>query len=214
MEDTINGGVEAAEFIGCNIKPSDKLYETFMNSILKTIYDANKRDRTESIMFNTEFVPAENLGVKHAKWDKEDGYKVPRKCYNSYFYLVEDPTTTVVDKFILHGKKFTQYLDGGSALHCNLNEHLTKVQYRKLMDIAIQTGCPYFTFNVPNTVCKDCGHISKMRLKACPKCGSTNLDWATRVIGYLKLVSSFSEPRQEEEHERYYADLPEGEINA
>ena len=99
-------------------------------------------------------------------------------------------------------------------MHCNLNEHLTKVQYRKLMDIAIQTGCPYFTFNVPNTVCKDCGHISKMRLKACPKCGSTNLDWATRVIGYLKLVSSFSEPRQEEEHERYYADLPEGEINA
>lgn len=210
----INGGVEAAEFLGCSIKPNDALYESFMNHILKTIYEANKRDRTHKIMFNTEFVPAENLGVKHAKWDTEDGYNVPRKCYNSYFYLVEDSTTTIVDKFILHGKKFTQYLDGGSALHCNLDEHLTKAQYRKLMDIAIQTGCPYFTFNIPNTVCRDCGHISKMRLKACPKCGSKNLDYATRVIGYLKLVSSFSEPRQEEEHERYYANLPEGEANA
>lgn len=205
----INGGVEAAEFLGCEIKPTDSTYETFMNSILKTIFEANKRDRTVKLMFNTEFVPAENLGVKHAKWDTEDGYKVPRKCYNSYFYLVEDPTTTIIDKFILHGKKFTQYLDGGSALHCNLNEHLTKAQYRKLMDIAIQTGCPYFTFNIPNTVCRNCGHISKMRLKACPKCGSDKLDYATRVIGYLKLVSSFSEARQREEHERYYANLPE-----
>ena len=212
----INGGVEAAEFIGCTIKPDDSLYEEFMNAVLKTIYAANKRDRTAKVMFNTEFVPAENLGVKHSKWDKEDGYKVPRKCYNSYFYLVEDPTTTIIDKFILHGKKFTQYLDGGSALHANLDEHLTKAQYRKLMDIAIQTGCPYFTFNIPNTVCKDCGHISKMRMRACPKCGSKNLDYATRVIGYLKLVSSFSEARQEEEHERYYANLPEktGETNA
>lgn len=205
----INGGVEAAEFLGCEIKPTDTYYETFMNHVLKTIYEANKRDRTVKLMFNTEFVPAENLGVKHAKWDTEDGYKVSRPCYNSYFYLVEDPTTTIIDKFILHGKKFTQYLDGGSALHCNLDEHLTKLQYRKLMDIAIQTGCPYFTFNVPNTVCRDCGYISKMRLKKCPKCGSENLDYATRVIGYLKLVSSFSEPRQKEEHERYYANLPE-----
>lgn len=150
---------------------------------------------------------AENLGVKHAKWDKRDGFVVPRDCYNSYFYLSEDPKTTIIDKFILHGKQFTQYLDGGSALHANLNEHLTKEQYKFLMDLAIRTGCPYFTFNIPNTVCKDCGHISKMRLKKCPKCGSENLDWATRVIGYLKLVSSFSEARQKEEHERYYAEV-------
>lgn len=148
---------------------------------------------------------AENLGVKNAKWDKRDGYTVPRACYNSYFYLVEDPTTSVLDKFVLHGRQFTQYLDGGSALHCNLDEHLSKDQYRLLMDYAIKTGCPYFTFNIPNTVCRDCGHISKHKLTKCPKCGSENLDWATRVIGYLKLISSFSEARQKEAAKRYYA---------
>ena len=56
---------------------------------------------------------AENLGVKNAKWDKEDGYFVPRECYNSYFYLVEAETCNLADKFILHGKKLTKYLDGG-----------------------------------------------------------------------------------------------------
>ena len=143
--------------------------------------------------------------VKNAKWDAQSGYVVPRACYNSYFYLVEDESVNPLDKFIMHGQDFTRYLDGGSALHCNLDEHLTKDQYLKLMRFAIKTGCPYFTFNIPNTVCRDCGHISKHRLKKCPKCASENLDWATRVIGYLKLVSSFSEARQKEESKRYYA---------
>lgn len=173
--------------------------------MLKVIYDENKADRSDGIMFNTEYVPAENLGVKNAKWDKQDGFVVPRDCYNSYFYVVEDPTKPL-DKFMLHGSKMTQYLDGGSALHLNLEEHLDKEQYRKLMDVAIKTGCPYWTVNVPNTICNDCGHISKHHLHKCPKCGSENLDYATRVIGYLKRVSSFSEARQKEAAKRYYAD--------
>lgn len=201
----INGLIEAAEFMGCEIRSTDKNYETFINDVLGTTYRLNKEDRDENCMFNTEYVPAENLGVKNAYWDSRDGYVAPRECYNSYFYLVEDEETDPVEKFILHGKKFTQYLDGGSALHCNLNEHLSKEQYLKLLDIAIKTGCPYFTFNIPNTVCRDCGHISKRKLNTCPKCGSTKIDWATRVIGYLKLVSSFSEARQKEEHKRFYA---------
>ena len=204
----INGLVEAAEFLGCKIRPDDENYRQFANDVLKLISDMNKADREEGIMFNTEYVPAENLGVKNAKWDKRDGLSVPRACYNSYFYLVEDPGTSVLDKFILHGKQFTQYLDGGSALHCNLDEHLSKEQYRMLLDYAIKTGCPYFTFNVPNTVCQDCGHISKHKLTKCPKCGSEHLDYATRVIGYLKLISSFSEARQKEAARRYYAEVP------
>lgn len=201
----IQGLVEAAEYLGCAITSDSIHYKHFVNSVLNTIHTLNKEDRTTECMFNCEYVPAENLGVKNAKWDKQDGLFSPRNCYNSYFYLVEDQYTNPLDKFIMHGKEFTQYLDGGSALHCNLEEHLTKDQYKQLMRFAIKTGCPYFTFNIPNTVCKDCGYISKHRLSECPKCNSKNLDYATRVIGYLKLVSSFSEARQKEEHERYYA---------
>lgn len=156
-------------------------------------------------MFNTEYVPAENLGVKNASWDKKDGYWVPRDCYNSYFYRVEDEGCSITDKFILHGNKLTRYLDGGSALHCNLSEHLSVEQYRKLLRFAVKTGCTYFTFNVPNTICNDCGHISKRYLSKCPKCGSDNIDYATRVIGYMKRVSKFSAPRIKEAHMRYYA---------
>lgn len=199
----INGFVEGAEFLGIDISPNEQ-YFAYGESILKPIYEENRKARTSEVMFNTEFIPGENLGIKNAKWDKKDGYIVPRDCYNSYFYKVEDESCNLIDKFILHGKRLTKYLDGGSALHANLEEHLSKPQYKKVMDIAINTGCSYFTFNIPNTVCNDCGFITKHNLPKCPKCGSDNVDYLTRIIGYLKRVSKWSEARQKEAKTRYY----------
>ena len=202
----VNGLTEAAEFLGLEISPN-KEYNDFVNSILETINVCNRKDRTPEAMFNTEFVPAENLAAKNYKWDKKDGYFVSSKhnLYSSYFYNPEDVNVSVIDKFKLHGENFVKYLDGGSALHMNLQEHLTKEQYRQLLNVAAHYGTNYFTFNVRNTVCNDCGHISKDTLTECPKCGSRNIDYLTRVIGYLKRVSSFAEPRQVEAEHRYYA---------
>lgn len=199
----INGFVEGAESLGIKISPNEEYFQ-YGETILKPIYEENKKARTKEIMFNTEFVPAENLGVKFAKWDKEDGYKVPRDCYNSYFYIVEDENTNVIDKFILHGDRLTRYLDGGSAAHINLKEYLTKDQYVKLLKNAILVGCSYFTFNIPNTICNKCGNISKHMLKKCLMCGGEDLDWITRIIGYLKRIAKFSEPRQKEAGKRHY----------
>lgn len=199
----VNGVIEAAEFLGIPVN-DNPTYREFMQSILKTISDENRKARTKELMFNTEFVPAENLGVKYANWDRKAGYVVPRDCYNSYFYAVEDTSLTVLDKFKLHGKEYVQYLDGGSALHMNLDEHLSKEQYRNLLRVAAVNGTNYFTFNIPNTICNDCGHIDKRYLKECPKCGSKNVDYATRVIGYLKRISNFSQARQEEASRRFY----------
>jgi len=109
-----------------------------------------------------------------------------------------------LDRIKLHGKDFVKYLDGGSACHNNISEHLSKEQYRQVMKVAAKYGCNYFTFNVKNTVCNDCGYISKHTLDVCPHCGSHNLDYLTRVIGYLKRISSYSEPRQIEAYARFY----------
>ena len=200
----INGLVEAAEFMGLKITPNDD-YKHFVQGILGLIEKYNKQYRSKDVMFNCEMIPAENVGVKHAKWDREDGYFVPRDCYNSYFYVVEDDSLSVIDKFKLHGAPYIEHLTGGSALHMNLEEHLSKQQYAHLLKVAAQEGCNYFTFNIPNTVCNDCGHIDKRYLKECPHCHSKNVDYMTRIIGYLKRVSNFSQPRQEEAARRYYA---------
>jgi len=202
----VNGLVEAAEFMGIPITDNPQ-YREFVQTVLGLVEKKNKEYRTKEVMFNCEMIPAENVGVKHAKWDREDGYFVPRDCYNSYFYIVEDKSLSVLDKFRLHGAPYIEHLTGGSALHCNLEEHLTQQQYMQLLEVAAKEGCNYFTFNIPNTICNDCGHIDKRYLKECPKCHSHNVDYLTRIIGYLKRVSNFSQPRQEEAARRYYATM-------
>ena len=199
----VNGMVEAAESLGLTISDNEE-YLNFVQGILGTIEYYNKKYRTKDVLFNCEMIPAENVGVKHARWDREDGYYVPRDCYNSYFYIVEDTNTHILEKFRLHGRKYIEHLTGGSALHMNLDEHLSKAQYRQLLRVAAKEGCNYFTFNVPNTLCNDCGHIDKRYLKECPVCHSHNVDYLTRVIGYLKRVSNFSMDRQKEAARRFY----------
>ncbi|WP_438863309.1 anaerobic ribonucleoside-triphosphate reductase [Neptunicella sp.] len=200
----INGMVEAAESHGI-AATNNVEYINFVQKHLKVIYDANKTAKAKyGYMFNTEFVPAENLGVKNAKWDKEDGYFVPRDCYNSYFYVVEDEQINSLDKFQLHGRQLLDYLDGGSALHLNLEEKLEQSGYLHLLNIAAQTGCNYFCVNVKITICNQCECIDKRTLHCCPKCGSKDIDYGTRVIGYLKRVSAFSIGRRTEHALRHY----------
>jgi anaerobic ribonucleoside-triphosphate reductase len=205
----VNGLVEAAEFLGISINDNPQ-YVSFVQQVLGLIETYNKKYRTKDVLFNCEMIPAENVGVKHAKWDREDGYQVPRDCYNSYFYRVEDESLNLLDKFRLHGKKYIEHLTGGSALHANLAEHLSQVQYRQILRVAATEGCNYFTFNIPNTICNDCGHIDKRYLKTCPHCHSSNVDYLTRIIGYMKRISNFSMPRQHEAARRYYA--PAGNV--
>lgn len=200
----INGMVEAAESLGITVN-NNKIYKDFVSKNLKIIYDANKLAKKEfGYLFNTEFVPAENLGVKNAKWDKEDNYLTQRDCYNSYFYAVENESINTLDKIILHGKEIIKYLDGGSALHLNLEEAPNKEGFLKLLNATAKAGCNYFCFNIKITICNNCGIIDKKTVHKCSTCNSTDVDYGTRVIGYLKRVSNFSSERQKEQSLRFY----------
>ena len=203
----VNGIVEAAESLGITIGDNEE-YANFVERILSLIEHYNKKYRSKDLLFNCEMIPAENVGVKHARWDREDGYYVPRDCYNSYFYVVENKNIDPIEKFRLHGRRYIDHLTGGSALHCNLEEHLSQAQYRHLLRVAAQEGCNYFTFNIPNTLCNHCGHIDKRYLSKCSHCESQDVDYLTRIIGYLKRVSNFSIDRQREAERRYYAVMP------
>lgn len=204
----INGLNEAARFLGLEVSNNEEYFE-FLQLILETIKEQNKlhsiHDKKRPFLFNSEVVPAEGLGGKNYNWDKKDGYYVPEdeNLYNSYFYNAHD-NTSVLDKFILHGRKTYQYTDGGSAAHINLSDHLSKTQYLKLIDFAIAQGTNYFTFNIPNSKCNDCGHITKSIMTECPKCGGKHITYYTRVIGYLRPIDKFGEDRQIEAKKRVY----------
>lgn len=205
----INGLNEAARFLGMTVG-NNKEYIEFLQLVLGTIKEQNEthsiHDANRPFLFNSEVVPAEGLGGKNYNWDKEDGYWVPKdeNLYNSYFYDAHDDTS-VLDKFILHGRQTYQYTDGGSAAHINLEDHLSKEQYLKLIDFAIVNGTNYFTFNIPNSKCDDCGYITKHPITECPKCHSNHITQYTRVIGYLRPIKSFGKDRQIEASKRVYS---------
>lgn len=205
----INGLNEAARYLGMTVSNNPE-YIKFLQLILGTIKEQNKlhsvHNRKRPFLFNSEVVPAEGLGGKNYNWDKQDGYWVPEdeNLYNSYFYNAHDDTS-VLDKFILHGRQTYQYTDGGSAAHINLDDHLSKQQYLKLIDFAIENGTSYFTFNVPNSKCEDCGHIIKKPVTVCPKCGKAHITQYTRVIGYLRPIKTFGKDRQIEAAKRVYS---------
>ena len=203
------GYTEAAQFLGMSVS-NNKEYIEFLRFIFGTVKEQNKehsiRDKKRPILFNSEAIPGENLGTKLYENDKKDGYWVPedQNLYNCYFYNPWD-NTSILDKFTLHGKEVAPYCDGGQALHANLDAHLSKAQYLKLIDFSIQEGTNYFTFNIPISECKDCGHVVNAPIEKCPKCGSDKIDYWTRIIGYLRPVSAFSNPRKIEQKKRVYS---------
>lgn len=205
----INGLNEAAKFLGLKVSNNPE-YIKFLQLILGTIKEANKKhsihDKKRPFLFNSEVVPAESLGGKNYRWDKSQGYWVPEdeNLYNSYFFDAHD-NTSVLDKMILHGRQTAQYCDGGSACHINLEDHLSKKQYLKLLEFAVKEGTNYFTFNIPNSKCEDCGYITKHPITECSKCHSKDITQYTRVIGYLRPIKSFGKDRQIEANKRVYS---------
>lgn len=202
----INGLNQAAEFLGlkCN---KNKQYEKFCRNIFSTIKEQNTLHKTKDCMFNTEFTPCESAAIKLYNRDKKDGYWVPKdtNLYASYIFKPNDKDISVLDKIHLHGKEVCgDNLDGGSAAHINLDSHLDKEQYLKILKYAAEEGCKYFTFNVPNSECDDCGFITKHPITKCPKCGSKHISYYDRVIGYLTKISNWSKGRQIEQKTRVY----------
>ena len=203
----INGLNQAWEFLGgkCN---KNKEYEKFCNLIFTTIKEQNQKHKTKELMFNTEFTPCESAAIKLYNRDKNDGYWVPEdtNLYASYIFKPNDKEISILDKIYLHGRTFCgDNLDGGSAAHINLDAHLSVEQYKKLLKYAAEKGCKYFTFNVPNCECKDCGFIAKQPFDKCPKCNSTNISLWDRVIGYLTEIKNWSKGRQIEQKTRVYS---------
>lgn len=206
------GYMEAAQFLGLDISNNGE-YKDFLKLIFNTVSEQNKlhsiHDKKRPFLMNSEAIPGENLGVKLLEWDKKDGYYTPEgaKRYSCYFFNPWNDKVSIIDKLKLHGGDIAKALSGGQAAHLNLDTHLSKEQYKELMHIAMENGTNYFTFNIPMSKCKDCGHVVNAPIKECPKCHSKNIRYYTRIIGYLVAVDNWSEAMQKEFGDRYFSDL-------
>lgn len=201
------GTSAAAEYLGIKISDNED-YKVFCQTLFGFIKEQNTLHKTKKTTWNTEQVPSESAAIKLYDADKKDGYWVPEdiNLYTSYIFKPYDKNLPFMQRIVLHGKNYIgDYLDGGSAAHLNLEEHLSKEQYMKVLAFAAENGCQYLTFNVPNSECEDCGFITKVPISECPKCGSKKIALYDRIIGYLTKIKNWSKGRQIEQKKRVYS---------
>ncbi len=95
---------------------------------------------------------------------------------------------------------FFPIVDGGNILHIWIGEGAPNPKGLKelAMNIALNTQVGYFSFTRDLTICKDEGYVSSGIKKECPKCGSHNVDYLSRITGYLQSVSGWNAGKKQE----------------
>lgn len=73
----VNGVVEAAEYLGIKVSDNPE-YREFIQTVLGTISEENKKARTKELMFNTEFVPKRSGHIKSSLIDLKLPYGTTR----------------------------------------------------------------------------------------------------------------------------------------
>ncbi len=99
---------------------------------------------------------------------------------------------------------FFPIVDGGNIMHIFLGEGYPDPKGVKslALKIAKETQTGYYAFTKDMTVCTDCAHVTMGLMEACEKCSSTNLDYISRITGYLQAVSGWNEGKKQELKDR------------
>jgi len=106
-------------------------------------------------------------------------------------------------------QKFFPLLNGGNMLHVWLGEASPDPEalFNLTKRIATQTHVGYYAYTKDLTVCNDCGSVSALINRACLNCGSTNVEWWSRVTGYYQAVSGWNEGKKRELQDRFRVTL-------
>jgi anaerobic ribonucleoside-triphosphate reductase len=96
--------------------------------------------------------------------------------------------------------RFFPIVDGGNIMHIFLGEGYPDPRgvQSLAMKIAKNTQTGYFAFTKDMTVCKNCAHVTMGLREVCEQCNSDNLDYISRITGYLQAVSGWNAGKRQE----------------
>ena len=175
-------------------------------------YDKCKEYKNNlKLNFGVYFTPAEQLCYKARKiFDKKYGKKcIPNQTqHNDYFTnSMHVPVTTEIGPFdkIDIESELTGYSSAGCITYVEIDDQCTNnlTALEQIIDYAMEKGVPYFSVNLPNDYCIDCGTEILEGQEECPKCGSKNIQKIRRVTGYLTNMKNCNKGKVDEISKRY-----------
>lgn len=161
-----------------------------------------KAGKQYGLNVNIEAIPGEAMAERFCKSDKLlFGEKtVPYEIYSNQTV----PLTEKVDVYDRMDKdgRINLLLTGGGIVHLTIGERITSEQALNLIKYAVKSCCEHFALNLVHSMCED-GHVSEGKYTTCPVCGKPVVDYALRIVGFLRPVSSWSKTRKNEFYNRY-----------
>ncbi len=164
--------------------------------------------KTTGNNYNLEATPAESTSYRLAKLDKEKYpdiicanestfKKGAQPFYTNSTQLPVNFTDDVFEVLELQDEIQTKYT-GGTTLHIFIGEKIKDPQMVKklIKNICDNYRLPYFTITPTFSICSQHGYINGEH-QICPECGN-QCEVYSRVVGYLRPVSSWNEGKQEE----------------
>jgi ribonucleoside-triphosphate reductase len=190
-----NGLNEAVEILGMKVLNEDG--QQFVIDCLELINVTNEKlQKQYKAPHNCEQTPSESSSVKLAEKDTILGFNENKYLLYSNQFIPLTTKADIFDRIRLHGK-FDSMLSGGASLHLNLAQ---KVENSKtiedLIKICAKFGVIYFCLNYNLQLCKN-GHLGVGKSDKCSICGDVIIENLTRIVGYLTVVSSWSNVRRE-----------------
>ena len=169
-----------------------------------------KAGKQYGLNVNIEAIPGEAMAERFCKSDKLlFGDKiVPYEIYSNQTV----PLTEKVDVYDRMDKdgRINLLLTGGGIVHLTIGERITPEQALNLIKYAVKSCCEHFALNLVHSMCED-GHVSEGKYTTCPVCGKPVVDYALRIVGFLRPVSSWSKVRRLEFENRFI--IPNSSIN-
>ena len=175
-----------------------------LKTVLRTIEDKIKqwqiREKGRGYIYNIEQIPAESMAVRLASVDAELGMNPHRfKLYsNQYIPLIQK--SSIFDRFRIQGE-IDKFTSGGAILHLNVDDEkpLTTRQFRRLLQVAKDTGTVYFAVNYAYSECAN-GHYIVGKHERCCVCQAPIVTQYTRVVGFITPVNSWNPVRKNFEY--------------
>jgi ribonucleoside-triphosphate reductase len=133
-----------------------------------------------------------------------EGEKDVSIYYNNGTHVYVGANIGLLDR-INTEQKFFPLLNGGNMLHVWLGEAAPDPEalFKLTQRISTQSQVGYYAYTKDLTVCNDCGVVSSLISRTCPNCGSSNVEWWSRVTGYYQAVSGWNEAKKAELQNRF-----------
>lgn len=167
--------------------------------------------REEGVPWNVEEVPGESAAPKLALRDlkiyPELAEYLPAEPLYSTSIAPYYADMELADRIEVESR-VQKYFTGGVMMHIFLGEEAEPESLAKLARRIMEKDIIYWSFTPALTHCNNCNYTVTGIYRACPRCGSENVDIWSRIIGYYRPLRNWNPYRRREFWQRKHYKQP------